>query len=115
MSAAENEAVFRRWIDAFNDRDKQGEADAHAPGYIAHAPGVPEPLDSDAWVEFIFDVFVGAFPDLRLTIEEIGASDYTVAARMASEGRTLADRPQADRRPALPVPVVANGSLSETP
>jgi predicted ester cyclase len=86
MSAAENEAVFRRWIDAFNDRDKQGEADARAPGYIAHAPGVPEPLDSDAWVEFIFDVFAGAFPDLRLTIEEIGASDYTVAARMAFRG-----------------------------
>jgi predicted ester cyclase len=86
MSAAENEAVFRRWIDAFNDRDKQGEADARAPGYIAHAPGVPEPLDSDAWVQFIFDVFVGAFPDLRLTIEEIGASDYTVAARMAFRG-----------------------------
>jgi hypothetical protein len=32
-----------------------------------------------------------------------------------SQGRHLADRPQADRRPALPVPVVANGSLSETP
>ena len=86
MSAAENEAVFRRWIDAFNDRDKQGEADARAPGYIAHAPGVPEPLDSDAWAEFIFDVFVGAFPDLRLTIEEIGAIAYTVAARMAFRG-----------------------------
>jgi predicted ester cyclase len=86
VSAAENEAVFRRWIDAFNDRDKQGEADARAPGYIAHAPGVPEPLDSDAWVEFIFDVFVGAFPDLRLTIEEIGASHYMVAARMAFRG-----------------------------
>jgi predicted ester cyclase len=38
------------------------------------------------WVEFIFDVFVGAFPDLRLTIEAIGASDFTVAARMAFRG-----------------------------
>jgi SnoaL-like polyketide cyclase len=37
-------------------------------------------------VEFIFDVFVGAFPDLRLTIEAIGASDFTVAARMAFRG-----------------------------
>jgi predicted ester cyclase len=86
VSAEENEAVFRRWINAYNDRDKQGEADARAPGYVAHAPGVPDPLDADAWVEFIFDVFVGAFPDLRLTIEEIGCSDTTVAARMAFRG-----------------------------
>jgi predicted ester cyclase len=86
VSAAENEAVFRRWIDAFNDRDRQAEADARAPGYVAHAPGATGPLDADAWVEFIFDVFVGAFPDLRLTIEEIGCSEDTVAARMAFRG-----------------------------
>src|SRR5215211_1654673 len=86
VSAEENEAVFRRWIQAYNDRDKQAEADARAPGYLAHAPGAPEPLDSDAWVEFIFDVFAGAFPDLRLTIEEIGVGNHTVAARMAFRG-----------------------------
>lgn len=86
MSAEDNEAVFRRWIDAFNDRDKQAEDDARAPDYVAHAPGVPDPLDAEAWVAFIFDVFVGAFPDLRLTIEEIGCSDDTVAARMAFRG-----------------------------
>jgi predicted ester cyclase len=86
VSAEENEAVFRRWIDAYNERDKQAEGDARAPGYVAHAPGVPEPLDSDAWEEFIFEVFAGAFPDLRLTIEEIGCSDDTVAARIAFRG-----------------------------
>jgi predicted ester cyclase len=86
VSAEENEAVYRRWIDAYNDRDKQAEADARALGYVAHAPGVPEPLDSDAWAEFIFDVFAGAFPDLRLTIEAIGVGDDTVAARIAFRG-----------------------------
>jgi predicted ester cyclase len=86
VSAEENEAVFRRWIEAYNDRDRQGEADARALGYVAHAPGVPEPLDADAWVEFIFDVFAGAFPDLRLTIETIGCGADTVAARMAFRG-----------------------------
>jgi predicted ester cyclase len=86
VSAEENEAVYRRWIDAYNDRDKQAEADARAPGYVAHAPGVPEPLDSDAWADFIFHVFAGAFPDLRLTIEAIGVGDDTVAARIAFRG-----------------------------
>lgn len=52
VSAEENETVFRRWIKAYNDRDRQAEADDRAPGYVAHAPGVPEPLDSDAWAEF---------------------------------------------------------------
>ncbi|MGB3098474.1 MAG: ester cyclase, partial [Solirubrobacterales bacterium] len=86
MSAEENEAVFRRWIKAYNDRDRQAEAGDRAPGYVAHAPGVPEPLDSDAWEEFIFDVFVGAFPDLQLTIETVAAGEGAVAARMAFRG-----------------------------
>ena len=86
VSAEENEAVYRRWIDAYNDRDKQAEADARAPGYVAHAPGVSEPLDSDTWADFIFNIFAGAFPDLRLTIEEIGVGDDTVAARIAFQG-----------------------------
>jgi predicted ester cyclase len=86
VSAQENEAVFRRWIDAYNERDRQGEADARAPSYVAHAPGVPDPLDSDAWEEFAFDVFAGAFPDLRLTIETVAAGDDAVAARIAFRG-----------------------------
>ena len=86
MSAEENEAVFRRWIEAYNERDRQAEADARAPGYVAHAPGVPDALDSDAWEELVFEGFAGAFPDLRLTIEEIGCSDDTVAARIAFRG-----------------------------
>ena len=86
MSAGENEALYRRWIEAYNQRDRRAEADARAPGYVAHAPGVAEPLDSDAWEEFVFDVFAGAFPDLRLTIEEIGVSDDTVAARIGFRG-----------------------------
>jgi predicted ester cyclase len=86
VSAEENEAVFRRWIKAYNDRGRQAEAGDRAPGYVAHAPGVPEPLDSDAWEEFIFDVFVGAFPDLQLTIETVAAGEDAVAARMAFAG-----------------------------
>ena len=99
MSAEENEAVFRRWIEAYNERDKQAEADARAPRYVAHAPGVPESLDSDAWEELIFEVFAGAFPDLRLTIEEIGCSDDTVAARIAfPRYRTMATSRVSQRR-----------------
>ena len=85
MSAENNEALLRRWIDAYNDRDRQGEADARAPGYVAHVPGASDPLDADAWVEFI-DSFAEAFPDLRLTIETIASGDDTVSARVSFRG-----------------------------
>ena len=85
MSAENNEALLRRWIDAYNDRDKQGEADARAPGYVAHVPGVSDPLDAEAWVAFI-DSFAEAFPDLRLTVEDIFSGGDMVAARVAFRG-----------------------------
>jgi len=85
MSAEDNETVVRRWIDAYNDRDKQAEADARAPGYVAHVPGMSGSLDAEAWVEFI-DSFVDAFPDLRLTVESIVSSGDIVAARVAFHG-----------------------------
>ena len=88
MSAEENKAVIRRWIEAFNERDLQGEADVLAPGFVAHVPDAPAPLDLEgleAWREFTAP-FVEAFPDLRLTIQDIAAEGNTVAARVAFRG-----------------------------
>ena len=67
----ENRAVVRRWIETFNNPyTPQTEVDVLAPGYIAHAPGLPGPLDLEAWSQFTA-AFVEAFPDLRLTVEDI--------------------------------------------
>ena len=86
MSAEdENKTVVRRWIEAYNNRDTQAEADARAPGYVAHAPGLPGPLDSEAWTQFIAS-FAEAFPDLRLTVEDIFSEGDMVAARIAFHG-----------------------------
>jgi steroid delta-isomerase-like uncharacterized protein len=81
----DNKAVVLRWIEAYNNRDTQGEADARAPGYVAHAPGLPGPLDSEAWTQFIAS-FAEAFPDLRLTVEDIFSEGDMVAARIAFHG-----------------------------
>jgi hypothetical protein len=43
VSGEDNKAVVRRWIEAYNNRDTQAEADARAPGYVAHAPGTQVP------------------------------------------------------------------------
>jgi predicted ester cyclase len=82
----DNRAIVRRWIETFNNPyTPQTEVDALAPGYIAHAPGLPGPLDLEAWAQFT-STFVGAFPDLRLTVEDIFSAGNMVAARVAFRG-----------------------------
>jgi predicted ester cyclase len=82
----ENRAVVRRWIETFNNPyTPQTEVDVLAPGYIAHAPGLPGPLDLEAWTQFTA-AFVEAFPDLRLTVEDIFSGGNMVAARVAFRG-----------------------------
>ena len=85
LLAEHHKAVLRRWIEAYNDRDYQREADARAPGYIAHAPGEPAPLASQAWTEFIGS-FAAGIPDLRLTVEDVVADNHIVAARVSFSG-----------------------------
>ena len=88
MSEEENKAVIRRWIEAFNERGLQGEADLLASGYVAHVPSPQGPLDLDGledWRGFT-NPFVEALPDLRLTIEDIAAEGDMVAARVSFRG-----------------------------
>ena len=84
MSPDENKAVVRRWIEGFNDGDEQAEADARTSDYLAYFPGAP-PLDSDGWLHATGS-FVEAFPDLRLTVQDIMAEGDRVAARVAFHG-----------------------------
>jgi steroid delta-isomerase-like uncharacterized protein len=88
VSEEENKAVIRRWIEAYNERDLEAEADVLAPGYVAHVPGAPGPLGLEgleAWRQFTAP-FTEAFPDLRLTVEDIMAEGEMVAARVAFHG-----------------------------
>jgi len=85
MPGEDNAAVIRRWIEGYNDRDTQAEAAARAPGFVAHMPGVPGPLDGDGWTGFIA-AFAAAFPDLRLTVEDSVAAGDRVAARVTFRG-----------------------------
>ena len=86
MSAEENKAVLRRWIEAYNERDLQAEAEVLASDYVAHVPAAPGPLEGlEAWRQFSGS-FAEAFPDLRLTVQDIAAEGDTVAARVAFRG-----------------------------
>src|SRR5215212_4973486 len=88
VSEEENKAVIRRWIEAYNERDLEAEADVLAAGYVAHVPAAPGPLGLEgleAWRQFTAP-FTEAFPDLRLTVEDIMAEGDMVAARVAFHG-----------------------------
>jgi steroid delta-isomerase-like uncharacterized protein len=82
----DNRAIVRRWIETFNNPyTPQTEVDVLAPDYVAHAPGLPGPLDLEAWSQFTA-AFVEAFPDLRLTVENVFSSEDMVAARVSFRG-----------------------------
>ena len=81
-----NEAVIRRWIEAYNERDLEAEAAVLAPGFVAHVPAAPGPLEGlEAWRRFS-GPFAEAFPDLRLTVEDVVSEGEKVAARVAFRG-----------------------------
>jgi len=86
-SAEENRLVARRWIDAFNTRDDEGEADARTPDYVAHAPASIQPaaLDGEAWIEFLGG-FLEGFPDLHLEVQGSAADEQMVAQRILFTG-----------------------------
>jgi predicted ester cyclase len=86
-ASAENRLAARRWVDAFNARDDEGEADARAADYIGHAPDsmhLPA-LDNDAWVAFL-DTFLEGFPDLHLQVQDTVADEEMSAQRILFTG-----------------------------
>jgi steroid delta-isomerase-like uncharacterized protein len=86
VSEEEDKDVVRRWIEAYNDRDiQQVEADVLAPGYVAHTPAAPGPMDSEAWSQ-VTAAFIEAFPDIRFTVADIFSTGEKVAARVAFHG-----------------------------
>jgi predicted ester cyclase len=86
-SVEHNKAVSRRWIEAFNERDDDGQADVLGQDYVGHAPVSlePEPLDSEAWKQFLGG-FSEAFPDLQLTVEDAVGEGDLVAQRIRFAG-----------------------------
>ena len=86
-AAEDNRIAARRWIEAFNARDDDREAEARTADYVAHAPASiePGPLDSDAWIQFL-SVFLEGFPDLHLEVQDTAADEHMVAQRILFTG-----------------------------
>ncbi len=84
MSAADNEAVVRRWIEAYNERDTVGEEAGRTADFVGHVPGLP-PFDSAGWAQFVWG-FSTSFTDLHLTTESTVSEGDKVAARITFRG-----------------------------
>jgi len=90
MSVAENKSLNLRWVQSFNDHDWAAEAACRTPDYVAHASGVPVPLDSAAWVGFL-KTFTAAFPDAQLVVNDSVSEGDLVAGRWTMTGTHRGD------------------------
>lgn len=92
MTVEQNMRVAREWIETFNARNHAAENELLTSDYVAHAPAslLAEPLDHNAWSEFL-TMFLEGFPDLHITIEDVAADEHMVAQRVLFSGTHTGD------------------------
>ena len=85
MSAEENKALFRRLVDEFINTGNEAVADeVMTPDFVEHEElGGPPTREG---VKQFFAMFRAAFPDLRVTIEDMIAEGDKVVARLTMRG-----------------------------
>ncbi len=87
MSAEENKACFRRFIEEGPNKGNFGVFDKlFDPSMANYLPGNAEPMRGVDGVKAVVTGFRTAFPDLHVTIEEVIAEGDTVAALVTARG-----------------------------
>ncbi len=85
MSVEQNKAILRSGAQAFNNaEDRSGWIDIHDPSVVAYGLG-PQPLDLEGVKQFYSGLW-NAFPDLRMTIDDMVAEADRVAWRLTVNG-----------------------------
>jgi predicted ester cyclase len=79
-------AYERTWVEGMNRGDVSAADRAFAPDCVIHITGSPEPNLSLGGFKEMMRGLLGAFPDLRLTIEDQIVSGDKVARRWTAEG-----------------------------
>lgn len=85
MSTTENLAVTQRFFDAYQKGDLDAALAQLAPGFVAHYPGTPGPVNRDTFRQ-LGALFLSAFPDFEGTIEEQIAAGERVVTRQSYRG-----------------------------
>lgn len=82
----QNKAVARRFYEeVFNRKNVNAIDDLCAPDFKDHSP-MPGQGSGAKGVKDMFSTYIKAFPDLRLTVEEMISEGDVVAARFSGEG-----------------------------
>jgi len=86
VSLEKNKAILARVVEEFINKNKSEEADAlFSADFVNHNPSFGVSPDRVGIKEMI-RLFHVAFPDYKMTIEDIIAEDDRVAVRMTAEG-----------------------------
>ena len=86
MSVEDNKALYRRYREAFSQQDLARFDAIMAPNYVYHAPGVPDLPPGPEGMKQLVSGHLAAFPDLRVTIEDLIAEGDKVVARLTYRG-----------------------------
>jgi predicted ester cyclase len=119
MSTEQIKAVARRFYEeAMNGKNLNLLDELFATNYQAHPPGVAEPLTREAFKQFN-RLFLIAFPDLHITVEDEIAEEDKAALRMSVQGTHLGafmDIPPTGKQvrwTGMSITRVANGKIVE--
>ena len=83
--------LLQRSFEALNRGDLDASVEALAPEFIANLPGAPEPSRGrDLWKQNT-QMFLDAFPDLHVSIDDIFGVGDKVAVRLSFQGTHRGD------------------------
>jgi steroid delta-isomerase-like uncharacterized protein len=86
----QNKAAVRHFNDSFNANDLDEAVSVFAPNAVIHNSGAPDPLNVEGFKQF-GGVFRTAFPDGKLTIEDLIVDGDKVVSRVTYRGTQTGD------------------------
>ena len=87
MSAEENKALFRRFMDELANKGNLGIVDELvAPDFVEHEPLPPDAPGGREAPRWLFAMMRDAFPDLHITLDDELAEGDRVVARLTVRG-----------------------------
>jgi steroid delta-isomerase-like uncharacterized protein len=86
----EKKKIVYRFNEAFNAGDLDKAVEVFAPNAVIHNSGAPDPLNVEGFKQF-GGVFRAAFPDGRLSIEDLIAEGDKVVSRISYQGNHTGD------------------------
>jgi predicted ester cyclase len=88
MSTEENKTIVRQYFEKWGAAE--AERESLAPDFVAHMPGIPGPMNREAFIQYQ-GVVRSAFPDFAPTLEEQIAVGDKVANRLVFRGTHQGD------------------------